>query len=134
MAIQSLYPAIVPSLNLDFARSKELDPRITFTRSSTATYYDGVTTAGVTQADLDPGDYQQAVFTKQASAYKVNDFAAVLNNGEVATDTSGTIPVVTRLNIGVGADLGSGRLSGRIKKIAYYPLRLTNDQLQNLTK
>jgi hypothetical protein len=45
MAIQSNFPAIRPSLLLDFANSKRLDPRVTFTRASTATYYDGVTTA-----------------------------------------------------------------------------------------
>jgi hypothetical protein len=45
MAIASLYPTIKPSLNLDFANTKLLDSRITFTRSTTATYYDGVTTA-----------------------------------------------------------------------------------------
>ena len=36
--------SIRPSLNLDFANSKALDPRITFTRASNATYYDGYTT------------------------------------------------------------------------------------------
>jgi hypothetical protein len=45
MAIQSNFPAIKPSLNLDFANTEALDPRITFTRASSATYYDGVTTA-----------------------------------------------------------------------------------------
>tara|TARA_R110000772_G_scaffold169306_3_gene281190 strand:+ start:3110 stop:4870 length:1761 start_codon:yes stop_codon:yes gene_type:complete len=45
MAIQSNFPAIKPSLLLDFANVKQLDPRITYTRASTATYYDGVTTA-----------------------------------------------------------------------------------------
>ena len=38
-------PSIRPSLLLDFANSKALDPRITFTRASTATYWDGHTTA-----------------------------------------------------------------------------------------
>jgi hypothetical protein len=37
------YPATLPSLNLDFANSKQLDPRIAFTRTSPATYYDGKT-------------------------------------------------------------------------------------------
>lgn len=45
MTIQANFPAIKPSLLLDFANTKSLDPRITFTRASTATYYDGVTTA-----------------------------------------------------------------------------------------
>ena len=33
--------SIRPSLNLDFANSKTLDPRITFTRASSGVYYDG---------------------------------------------------------------------------------------------
>jgi len=36
-------PTSKPSLLLDFANSKTLDPRITFTRSSGAFYYDGST-------------------------------------------------------------------------------------------
>jgi hypothetical protein len=39
------YPAIRPSLLLDFANTRRLDPRITFTRASSATFYDGSTTA-----------------------------------------------------------------------------------------
>lgn len=45
MSIQANFPALKPSLLLDFANTKQLDPRITFTRASTATFYDGVTTA-----------------------------------------------------------------------------------------
>jgi hypothetical protein len=45
MTIKALYPNIIPSLSLDFANVENLDPRITFARASTATYYNGVTTA-----------------------------------------------------------------------------------------
>ena len=45
LAITSAYPTVQPTLNLDFANSRLLDPRITFVRNSTATYYDGQTTA-----------------------------------------------------------------------------------------
>jgi hypothetical protein len=45
MSIQSKFPNLLPSLNLDFANVKNLDPRITFARASTATYYDGKTVA-----------------------------------------------------------------------------------------
>jgi hypothetical protein len=45
MGFSTNFPAIKPSLLLDFANTKALDPRITFTRATTATYYDGVTTA-----------------------------------------------------------------------------------------
>jgi len=40
MSISQNFPNTRPSLNLNFARSKTLDPRITFTRTSTATYVD----------------------------------------------------------------------------------------------
>ena len=38
MTIKSLYPTVRPSLNLDFAKTKALDPRVTFTRASTGTF------------------------------------------------------------------------------------------------
>jgi hypothetical protein len=40
MTIKHLFPEAWPTLNLDFANSKALDPRITFTRSSIGTYVD----------------------------------------------------------------------------------------------
>ena len=40
MAISQLYPNQRPTLNLNFARSKALDPRMEWTRNSTATYVD----------------------------------------------------------------------------------------------
>lgn len=59
MAIANKYPTIRPSLNLDFANSKTIDPRITFTRASSATYFDekGVmrtAPAGVPRIDYAP--------------------------------------------------------------------------------
>lgn len=59
MAIANKYPTIRPSLNLDFATSKTIDPRITFSRASSATYFDekGVmrtAPAGVPRIDFDP--------------------------------------------------------------------------------
>jgi len=41
MSIQQNFPAISPSLSLNFARAKTLDPRITFTRTSSATRVNG---------------------------------------------------------------------------------------------
>ena len=50
------YPTIKPSLNLNFARARALDPRITFTRASVGTYVgrDGqIKTAGRDEARFD---------------------------------------------------------------------------------
>lgn len=43
--IKNKYPTTKPSLNLDFANTKSLDPRINFRRGTPGTYYDGVTHA-----------------------------------------------------------------------------------------
>ena len=37
----STYPTVRPSLTLDFQKSKQLDPRISFSRTSSATYVEG---------------------------------------------------------------------------------------------
>jgi hypothetical protein len=52
MSIQSNFPNLKPSLLLDFANTKQLDNRITFTRSTPAVYYDGKTTAMAEQNAL----------------------------------------------------------------------------------
>lgn len=72
---------------------------------------------------------------KVISAYKVNDFAATFNIGSnaVQTDTSGSVPTVNRLIIGLLRG-SNAPLNGTVAQILYYPQRLTNFQLQNLTK
>ena len=72
-------------------------------------------------------------FAKTAAAYAVNDFSVVSNGGSAGTDTLGVLPVPNRLNIGVAGSMISGFLNGTIRKLAYYPLRVTNAQLQALT-
>jgi hypothetical protein len=69
---------------------------------------------------------------KLATAYKTNDFASSLSGGTVATDTSGTVPTVDRLSIGTrGAS--SSPLNGHIRSIRYYPVRLSDAELQALS-
>jgi hypothetical protein len=70
--------------------------------------------------------------TKFAVGYKVNDIAFTRNAATPLTDTAALIPVVNQLRI--GAD-GNGLVfyNGYLRRIAYYPLRLTNAQLQALT-
>ena len=66
-----------------------------------------------------------------AYAYAANNFAGVVNAGAVQTDTSGTIPAVNMLDIGVVGT--STQLNGHIRHIAYYPRRLSNSELQAIT-
>ena len=45
MSISANFPNLQPSLLLDFANTKQLDNRVTFTRTTPAVYYDGKSTA-----------------------------------------------------------------------------------------
>ena len=44
LQLTKTYPTVSPTLNLDFTNNTQLDPRVTFSRSTTGTYYDGKTT------------------------------------------------------------------------------------------
>jgi hypothetical protein len=81
MAIAALYPSTRPSLNLDFANTKTLDPRITFTRASTATCYDG---KKIAKAEENLLVYSQTFGVWAGSASTVTD------NAEVAPDATMT--------------------------------------------
>jgi hypothetical protein len=91
-----------------------------------------IAVGGATQANLNTGTaVTNNTVAKVATAYKTNDFAAVLNAGTVATDTSGTVPTVDRLNIG---NLNNfSQLNGHMRTLRYYPVRLSDAQLQALT-
>jgi hypothetical protein len=91
-----------------------------------------VTTGGVSQAQLIGAAVTSSTTFNYAGAYSANDFAGSLNGATVQTDTSGTVPPVTQMSLG-GWPGVSGNLNGHIKRIAYYPQRLTNAQLQALT-
>jgi hypothetical protein len=96
-----------------------------------------VVSNGTRVANLDGGTYTSNVFAKTASSYKVNDFALSLNSGTVATDSSGILPVsLSTLYIGrdpTQVASSTYYLNGSIKKLAYYPKRLQNEELQSLT-
>jgi hypothetical protein len=67
---------------------------------------------------------------KFVGAYRAADNAAVLNGGTVGTAT-GAVPTVNRLLIG---QIGGGQiLNGWVTSLIYYPTRLPNTQLQQLT-
>lgn len=73
---------------------------------------------------------------KVASAYSVNDFAAARNAGSVVTDTAGAVPVsLTQLNIGADpSGAAVNVMNTHIRQIAYYPRRLSNAELQGITR
>lgn len=91
-----------------------------------------VANASAVQADMGNSAISNGAVTRVAFAYKTNDFALVTNGGAIATDALGVPPpTVNRMEI--GNFLGGAQINGHIRKIAYYPTRLSNAQLQALT-
>jgi hypothetical protein len=76
--------------------------------------------------------FATGIFGKIIGAYKTNDFSASANGNAVVTDIDGLIPIVSQINIGSEFN-NTLLLNGTIKKIAYYPIRLSNTNLQALT-
>jgi hypothetical protein len=94
-----------------------------------------VVSGGVDQANYFAsfsGSLQVGQPAKLATVYNTDDFALVINNGTVATDTLGTVPVVNRLYIAANFN-GTSPNSIYVRQIVYYPRRLTNSDLQALT-
>ena len=88
-------PDIRPSLLLDFANSKTLDPRITFTRGSTATYWDGKTTAKAEENLLRwSQDFTNGLWFVQGAASKTANAASAPDG----TTTAGQISMSSGTN------------------------------------
>jgi hypothetical protein len=69
-----------------------------------------------------------------AITYRANDFAACVNGSSVSTDIAGAVPVVDRLRIGDRFASGTSMLNGTIRRLTYWPRRLDNNTLQELTR
>lgn len=94
-----------------------------------------VTTGGVSQVNAVTATASIANPTKHAATYKANDFAASVNGGTVATDTSGTVPSgISVLRLGRDT-IGSTTtiLNGHIRSIQYIPNATSASQLQAAT-
>lgn len=68
-----------------------------------------------------------------AGAYKNNDHAAALNAGSVATSAALAVPTVTQARIGFQARSGL-YANAHIQKLAFYPVRGINAQVQAQSK
>ena len=92
-----------------------------------------VTDAGSTQAA--PGI--NSVFSgntkaKLCGAYAINNFNLGFNGTLATPDTSGTLPTVDEMSI--GAHLSGSYLNGHIRRLTYWPTRLADSTLQQLTQ
>jgi len=91
-----------------------------------------VSSASVSAEIINAGFPDPGVQTKTAGCYKANDFAYAYNGALVGTDASGAVPI-NPTDITIGYDPYSNYLNGHIAKLIYYPARLTNTKLQQLS-
>jgi hypothetical protein len=88
----------------------------------------GVDTFGGNTPLLTIGD------TKIAFAYKIDNAGVSVNGSAVTTDSSVILPLgISQMTIG-STGVPSQFLNSTIKKIAYHSQRLTNAELQTLTR
>jgi hypothetical protein len=92
-----------------------------------------VVVGGAAQFAADATTWTLNATTKNALAYATNDFALVTNGGAATTDTSGTLPTIDRLRLGVDATASGFWLNGYLRRVSYFPRRLSNAELQTLT-
>ena len=94
-----------------------------------------VTDNSVTQASFTSPSGAYPFPTKVALAYKAADFQAAVNGSAFAAVSSGTVPTVNRMTIGdvVTGSNGTQNINGHIRRITYYPRRLSQAELTAIT-
>jgi hypothetical protein len=95
-----------------------------------------ITKATVEQSSTTPSLALAAQQFKVAGAYRINDAAICINGGTVSTGTPADLPSLTHLSLGAIGNAGGGignHLNGHICKIAYWPKRLSNTLLEQLS-
>jgi hypothetical protein len=105
------------------------------TSTGQGVYWNGAVSGGTTVNSNNAGMLSAAVNQRRifAGAYKLDDFANSTNSGAIGSDTSSPVPVVNQL-VFQGVFGSSQIISGCIKKLMYFPQRLTNAELQAFSK
>jgi hypothetical protein len=93
-----------------------------------------VTDVSVSQAAFNQGAYAAGVEYRAALATKANDFGFAENGGAPQSDSSGTMPSVDRVGIGMEPIGNSTQGNVHIRRLTYWPQRLPNSTLQAITQ
>lgn len=72
-------------------------------------------------------------YQKAATSYTSNQLSMCAGGGSVVTAVLTGLPVVNRLDIGNDGQVSPRQLNGHIRRIAYFPRRLSNAELQGVT-
>jgi hypothetical protein len=128
-AVDSRFPATFTFS--DNTRNNEI--YVVFGQGSAADGQMSVTTAGVSQAYLTRPGTASPARNIVVGTYSTNNINLVTNGSAAASDISATIPVVDRAYLGLRGD-GATSINGTIRRLTYWPQRLSNSTLQTLTQ
>lgn len=87
-----------------------------------------IVAGGTTQFNHTGTSPAPGAIRKMAVAFKANDAASVVDGAIIGTSSSVVMPIVTTLRLGGGSDL-----FGHVRKLLYFPRRLSNAELQART-
>jgi hypothetical protein len=102
MTIKALYPTVRPTLNLDFAKTKALDPRVTFTRASTGTFV-GVNgliqtaASGAARFDHNPATGESLGLLVEEARTNLITYSEQFNNAAWIKQTNTTVTANTHV-------------------------------------
>ena len=120
------YPVIQPTLNLDFANRKSLDPRITFARNSVGTYFDSKGVLQTAQANVPRFDHDPVTGESLGLLIEESRTNLLLNSGALSTQSVTTTATTYTLSFyGTGTVVLSGTATGTLVGTGAFPNRST---------
>lgn len=101
-------------------------------RSSSGSMAGTIITGGVLQAGMFKGTLAASALLKSAIAFEPNNAAFTTAGAAPATGLTISLPTVTTLR--VGSRQNAEYMNGYIERIAYFPRRLSDTELQSITQ
>ena len=118
--------SIMPTLRLDFVNSNVLDPRITFTRASSATYFNSAGALTTAANNIPRFDYNPSTLVCNGLLIEQSSVNILLNSATLSTQSVTTTATTYTLSFyGTGTVTLSGTYAGSLVGSGAFPTRST---------
>lgn len=116
--------SIMPTLRLDFVNSNVLDPRITFTRASSATYFNSAGALTTAANNIPRFDYNPSTLVCNGLLIEQSSVNILLNSATLSTQSVTTTATTYTLSFyGTGTVTLSGTYAGSLVGSGAFPTR-----------